>query len=424
MTDKQVQPFQRQLTATMMQFSLIIVLVNTLIGSGIMAWVDDNHASRRLEILSESAIQRFASGETGAIQMNKLMTAYDQYANLPEALQKVISKHWLGNKDFQLGDDQEFVVLSTPVDIGGKSRRLYLVENVSDVEMSSLHENLLHLGVGLLTALFLSIICLVFIFKARRLTHPLQVLTQMIEKSSPDDLEKLSFNSQTQELQQLTDALNNYREIIAGYITRERASSRYISHELRTPLTIIQGATSLLDVSSKPEYIKKQQLRLQQACSSMIDITETLLDLVREGKSRPGEPTLLDKVFLQNIVEEHQNLLRNKPVSVQVNVDNSESITAPQPVLRILVGNLLRNAFAYTQSGSVIVQVRENLLTIEDTGCGLDNKPDNAEGHGLGLMIVNDICRKYGWQFSLENRSQASGSVARVQFSSNRAQYA
>ncbi len=37
----------------------------------------------------------------------------------------------------------------------------------------------------------------------------------------------------------------------------------------------------------------------------------------------------------------------------------------------------------------------------------------NSDGFGMGLAIVNQICERMGWQFSLENRS-SGGCRARL----------
>ena len=61
------------------------------------------------------------------------------------------------------------------------------------------------------------------------------------------------------------------------------------------------------------------------------------------------------------------------------------------------------------------VFVSEKMVEIIDNGAGLNEKPRGYEGFGIGLQIVNDICQRYQWQFSLNNNANG-GCTARVLF--------
>ncbi|MBY5992734.1 ATP-binding protein [Ferrimonas balearica] len=52
-------------------------------------------------------------------------------------------------------------------------------------------------------------------------------------------------------------------------------------------------------------------------------------------------------------------------------------------------------------------------LSIEDPGAGLSSP--SSEGHGLGLLIVTELCRRYGWVFALEERPEG-GCRASIDF--------
>jgi len=48
------------------------------------------------------------------------------------------------------------------------------------------------------------------------------------------------------------------------------------------------------------------------------------------------------------------------------------------------------------------VEVDALSFTVRDSGQGLNQTP-NQDGHGLGLLIVEDLCRRYDWQFYIQN---------------------
>ena len=85
--------------------------------------------------------------------------------------------------------------------------------------------------------------------------------------------------------------------------------------------------------------------------------------------------------------------------------------------MTVVLQNLLKNAIACSENGRVTLLVNEYQIEVIDDGLGLDTKPRGYEGFGIGLVLVRDICRKYNWQFSLEN-NLGKGCTAKVAFGS------
>ncbi len=56
-----------------------------------------------------------------------------------------------------------------------------------------------------------------------------------------------------------------------------------------------------------------------------------------------------------------------------------------------------------------------NSISVLDEGSGLTEEPF-AQGHGLGLLLVEDLCRRYNWRFTLANR-RGKGAIAKILFS-------
>ena len=104
---------------------------------------------------------------------------------------------------------------------------------------------------------------------------------------------------------------------------------------------------------------------------------------------------------------------------------------APERVLSIIFSNLLRNAFTYTDSGSVTVTINKRSVSISDTGIGMDKTELNhafepffrgqhhaKEGHGLGLALVSRLCRSYGWKISADS-TLGEGTTLTLMFPAN-----
>jgi len=102
------------------------------------------------------------------------------------------------------------------------------------------------------------------------------------------------------------------------------------------------------------------------------------------------------------------------------------TVRAPQKVVEIVLGNLIRNAVNYTREGLVQVTVDAHKVTVRDTGVGMtapelenafepfyraDESRGVIKGHGLGLAIVKRLVHQFGWSISVYSRPGEGTSV-------------
>ena len=101
--------------------------------------------------------------------------------------------------------------------------------------------------------------------------------------------------------------------------------------------------------------------------------------------------------------------------------------TVPQ-ALAIVIGNLIRNAFLYTEAGEVVVTLQSNRLLVEDTGTGIHKadlphlfkrhirgRGQSQPGQGIGLALVKQLCDRFGWRITVQN-SASGGVIASLTF--------
>lgn len=249
----------------------------------------------------------------------------------------------------------------------------------------------------------LLVISLLIVFTlSARLTRPISQVAEDLAQRNALSFEpvKPPAGIIPTELTQLINSFNDFQQRINDLVERERSFNRYASHELRTPLMVMKGAISLLGESKEPEFVEKQRLRLDKATNEMNEFIQTLLSLTKlpsknEVYADISEPELM------LIVDNHRYLLTGKHIDIRVNVKNVLRINMPAAAFNILIGNLIKNAFANTFEGHIEILVDQQRVEISDTGIGLQDQTKSNEGYGLGLLLVKDICKQFNCQFSL-----------------------
>ncbi len=418
MNNSKAHTFQYRITVVFILIASVIVMSQMLVFISAMKTTEDAISHRRLNLYRTIALHGFAlhADTVGVLAIDLLTTAYKGYDRLPENIRQHIDPDWLGVQEIFYGQQEdEFMVLAIKDRSIAPEDTFYIIENVTLLEVSDAEGMLWVSGYTTLMIALFVMACFAIIVVARRLTLPLQLLSRQLHNSTTDDLTLLTVPDQApREIQQLVGSLNDYRQRLEQLIERERSFTSYASHELRTPLTVARGVAGLLDVSTDPVFIERQKQRLIKATEEMNDVIETLLSLARKESHDTIVPLPISKELLEQVVSDHQQLLRGKAVTTHITLVQEPAVPAPEAVVRILLSNLIRNAMACTTEGSVIVHADSNSLKVIDSGCGLDNKASDYRGYGIGLLIVNDICRKYGWQFSLENNIHQPGCTASI----------
>ncbi|GAM59161.1 two-component system sensor protein [Vibrio ishigakensis] len=270
--------------------------------------------------------------------------------------------------------------------------------------------------------LILGLVCLLMVTfgtllhrLSKHLIQPLNELSYQLENKSGDVKSSFTINEQAaQEFQLLTKYLNTYRSDLDKTLKREQAFARYASHELRTPLTIVTGATKLLSKQEVTDFQSRQLVRIGDATNQMITMVDALLSIIRYEKSVDSAPLRsFDKDEMMDILALNSQHAISKNNRVCLEFISEPQVRATPAVMNMLIGNLLRNAYAATQDGQVNVSVHSNQIEIRDNGSGLSK--GNSEGHGLGLMIVEDLCQRYQWTFNLSDND--NGCTATIKLS-------
>ncbi|RTZ15817.1 HAMP domain-containing histidine kinase [Vibrio aquaticus] len=397
--------------------SIVVGLVSFLIFYLALQWSEDRVGERRILIDRDAAVAQFLNGANGMIQIDELTAAYNDMSLVPDDYQQ-----YLEDKQQYLGEvGEDFNPLSHMVFKGqytqdGEAKPIVLLTLIDRVEFGV--DELIYSGV--IVVLFVAGLMFTFgtiLYRLSiRLIEPLNDITTQLDQEFIDVEKAFSIHPQSaQEFQLLTARLNQYRSELNLTLKREQAFARYASHELRTPLTVIKGANTLLTRSELTSFQERQIHRIQDASREMATMVDALLSIVRYERNIDDAPQreILEKEITA-IIEANSAQAMSKKLDIQLSCNGSPSTRATEAVISMVLGNLLRNAIAATEHGQISVCLDKTELSITDDGAGLSDTP-NEDGHGLGLLIVDDLCQRYGWEFKLSNHPQR-GCTASIKF--------
>jgi signal transduction histidine kinase len=275
----------------------------------------------------------------------------------------------------------------------------------------------------------LSILLVIFIGKI--VFHPLDSLTGKIRAYKPDDLNReFSESVRKDEIGLIALNIQNSFKRVRMFIKREKDFTRDVSHELRTPLSVIKGALELirLSSSSKSPEMQKPLGRIERSVKDMEETIETLLWIAREENKDVSEGCFNLNEAAERVLHSLQPLAELKKINLSVEMDDCASNYAPESAFSIVLNNVLCNAFNFSPGGSVEVLIKGSIVIVRDSGIGIPvdvmndiSKPyvkgESSSGFGLGLSIVQRLCDRFGWQFSISSRPEG-GTIVSIDFSS------
>lgn len=258
---------------------------------------------------------------------------------------------------------------------------------------------------------------------SRRMVSPIIRLADMVQRWDPrhPDLDEIApgrFSGDgEQEVHALANALHQLGTRVEHQLEREHNFTRDASHELRTPLTVIKlAADTMLAEDTLDPYLLKSAQRIRRAARDIEALIESFLILARESDvGLPDEDFVVNDV-VGDEAERAEMLVTGKPVVIRV-VENARfALHAPSRVFSVMLTNLLRNACAYTEEGSVTIVVDRDRVTVIDTGKGMSPEVIaraweafdrggriDSDGFGLGLTIVRRLSERFGWPVHLDS---------------------
>ncbi len=318
------------------------------------------------------------------------------------------------------------------------SVRFYYSFRTVDQQLAEMHQAFLSIAIG---AALVSL--LLAAFGARRLTRPIQQLTDgaraitrgELETRIPirgaDELTVLagafnemagSLNSSREELTRRNEQLINANEELHRIYERLTRAERLaavgqvaagVSHEIDNPVGIILGYAQLLHQDLAPDDIRREDVQaIIDECLRCKRITGGLLGLSRTG-ARQWEPVDLQELIETTWASLHpQKLFRQIDFDMQLDADVPRLIGDADRLRQVLVNLLLNAVQALDEQGSIHIGLKNAgngaVIVVDDDGPGISitqretvfdpffSTKERGKGTGLGLAICRKLIEEHG----------------------------
>jgi signal transduction histidine kinase len=218
-------------------------------------------------------------------------------------------------------------------------------------------------------------------------------------------------------------------------LAEERAAFlSVLSHELRNPLSPIMSAAVILQKTTTDPVVAKMAAMVDRQSKQLARFLADLLDASRMHRAREI-PCEMREARLGDVLDAALDpvgatLLARRQTLSQNAVDRAAQLRCDPARVAQALGNVLRNASAYSPDGAeialrVYADADKLLLVVDDRGAGMES--DLAEraaepfvqgapaygrapsGAGLGLAIARSVCVAHGGLMTFEGGIEGRG---------------
>jgi signal transduction histidine kinase len=291
----------------------------------------------------------------------------------------------------------------------------------------------------LLVALLLGVVAVVTRPLSRRLSRPLERLTDAARRLGGGDLAaRVSVpaagrwwrrRAPADEIAELTRAFNDMAGRIERLVRGEKELLANVSHELRSPLARLRMALALLPRAPADEA------RLVEAERDLAELERLIDDVLATARlEATGLPTHLAEVDARALLTAVAERARHDPAVAgrEVRVAEGEPVTlvADEALLRRALWNLVENAAKYGAPPITLSSARAGdtvVFGVDDDGAGIPaparervldpfQRLDAARtpgggpaGFGLGLTFARRVAEVHGGRIAVGPASLAGG---------------
>lgn len=307
--------------------------------------------------------------------------------------------------------DKEYIIKV----IKENNNKYILALDITEIEK---HEETMLVSTILLTIFAVLFVAYITYRQMDKFIGPLLALAEQLKTISPekDVISVEGLDDRFYEYSVINAALNDYLNKSHQYIKQEKIFFETVSHELRTPISVISGAIEhLLDHPDTTTRIKPHVQRISRITAEMEELLAMLLVLARSKEKLNQYSVHIDLCKeIPSIIEYHKHLCIDKQLSVRNEIQTAFIVYAPLQLLRVTIGNLLRNAIEHSDKGIIRIYQEGSSIIIHDPGHGMTAeeisqlyrervRAGTSSINGIGVELILKICQHYGWRLEFES---------------------
>lgn len=217
---------------------------------------------------------------------------------------------------------------------------------------------------------------------------------------SEEDYQKLIKVIHQDKIDLITQKDHDYEEMMEYYTLW--------AHQIKTPI----AAMRLLLSDKEESECEEELFKIEQ----YVEMVLTYLKVDHQGNDFQFEFVDIDSCIKQCIRKYAKLFIRKK---LQLNYEaRSLQVLTDEKWLCFVIEQLLSNAIKYTPSGYVNIEVKDEMLIIEDSGIGIQkedlprvfekgftgyNGRKDKKSSGIGLYLVKQVCNRLGHKISIES---------------------
>jgi len=261
---------------------------------------------------------------------------------------------------------------------------------------------------------------------ARSVARPVEALRNATQRMAAGELsarvdERWKRRDELGQLARDFDAMAGRIEALAEH---DRGVLQDLSHEVRSPLARLQVILDLAQHSASPGEAETHFLQAEREIARLDRMTGEMLALSRLKGDLPGmehEPVELG-LLLEECIATLRVAADEKQIGLHLTHGGSPVVDGSVVLLRRAIENLIANAIKFSPPGGrVWIELRSDrdraVIEVRDHGPGVPaqelellfrpffrgSNARLAEGHGLGLTLVQRVANAHGGDVRAEN---------------------
>lgn len=333
------------------------------------------------------------------------------YAETQEAISTVTYE----SKQVEKGNDDDWVrQLSFGIAAGGKNYKITVSK--SEVETEDLLKLILLIAAGMIALILLAgyIINRLII---QSIWKPFYSTINTVKQYKVSGQESLQLpGDQVSEFNLLNESLNNMTDRVQQDYQVLKEFSSNAAHEMQTPLAVIRNHTEALMQDEKfIQQHSKAITTIEQSVQRLTRLNQALLLLTKiENRQFILNEEVRFDILVSQKLAELSELISAEKLGSNIELE-PVTIHFHQYLAEVLIGNLLTNAIRYNKAnGCIQIHLDNKSFTISNSSelPALDKQKlykrfyrhpgTKADGNGLGLSIVKQVCDLAGYGLEYE----------------------